>query len=207
MTAPRHLWTGDWEDESSAHAEGLAARRGGPQPEPEVEPEPRAEPAVASPQRRPPRTPRTSRPLRDRIQKLRVWTRRRLRIVALAAFLTLLIAGAAYAVISDKSPARKPPQTVASSGTVAWLGVDLANVPLRGALVAKVVPGSPAALAGVKPGDLITQLDTEPIGSSATLAAALAGMQPGEKVDIQLQRGASQYTLHATLIGHPLGTP
>ncbi|MBV9607760.1 MAG: PDZ domain-containing protein [Solirubrobacterales bacterium] len=139
---------------------------------------------------------------------LRTWPRRRLRLVVLTGVLTLLIAGAAYAVISDSSPTSQPQQPVASSaGTEAWLGVRLANAPIRGALVAAVVPGSPAAGAGIRAGDVITQLDTQPIVAPAILTSAISGMQPGDTVDIQLQRGASQYTVHVSLGGRPLGTP
>jgi serine protease Do len=127
-------------------------------------------------------------------------------VVALAALFTLLIAGAAYAVISDSNHTGKA-QTVTVSGAEPWLGVDLANSPIRGALVAKVVPGSPAAKAGIRPGDLITQLDTEPIGASATLSSAISGLQPGDTVDLQVQRGPSQYTVHVKLASRPVGTP
>lgn len=206
MTAPRHLWSGDWQNESSAHAEDLATRRTNAHTQPESEPEPetRSEPAARPPRRR--RPSKNRRRLRDYITTIRAWTRRQRRVALLAAFLTLLIAGAAYAVISDSGSTNKP-QPVVSSGTEAWLGVELANAPVRGALVAKVVPGSPAAKAGIRPGDLITQLDTEPIGASATFVAAISGMQPGDAVDIQLQRGASEYAIHVKLGSRSVGTP
>ena len=89
----------------------------------------------------------------------------------------------------------------------AWLGVELANAPVRGALVSSVVPGSPAAAAGIRPGDLITQLDTEPIVAPAVFVSALSGLQPGDRVDIQVQRGFSQYTARVKLASHPARTP
>ena len=202
MTAPRHLWSGDWQQDSSAHAEDLARRR--VNTEAPTEPEAPAEPVSRPPRRRPTKNLRR---LRERIATVRIWTRRRLRVAALAACLTLLIAGAAYAVISGSSSTNKPRPVATNSGTEPWMGVELANAPIRGALVAKVVPGSPAAKAGIRPGDLITQLDTEPIGASATLVAAISGMQPGDTVDIQLQRGASEYTVQVKLGSHTVGTP
>jgi PDZ domain len=49
MSAPRHLWSGDWEQDSAAHAEALARRNAERQEEPEPEAEPRvAPPAVPS---------------------------------------------------------------------------------------------------------------------------------------------------------------
>jgi serine protease Do len=89
----------------------------------------------------------------------------------------------------------------------AWLGVELANAPVRGALVSSVIPRSPAAAAGIRPGDLITQLDTEPIVAPAVFVSALSGLQPGDRVDIQVQRGFSQYTAHVKLASHPVRSP
>lgn len=195
MSAPRHLWTGDWEDESSAHADDLAARRG------RVEEPPEAEPAPA-----PPRESLIRRAIR-RLRGMRAPGRRRVRLALLATFITLLGATAAYAVISDSSSSTKPPPAVAGNSGEAWLGVELANAPVRGALVSSVVGGSPAAKAGIRPGDLITQLDTEPIVAPAVFVSALSGLQPGDKVDLQLQRGASQYSTQVVLASRPARTP
>ena len=81
------------------------------------------------------------------------------------------------------------------------------NAPVRGALVSSVVPGSPAAAAGIRPGDLITQLDTEPIVAPAVFVSALSGLQPGDRVDIQVQRGSSQFTAHVKLASRPARSP
>lgn len=198
MNAPRHLWSGDWEDESSAHAEGLAARRG--LPEEPTEPEPVAP------------TPRESlirRAIRwFRSRRMRAPGRRRTRLVLLATFVTLLGATAAYAVISDSSTTKpSQPSPVAATAGQAWLGLRLANAGVSGALVSSVAPGSPAAAAGIRPGDLITQLDTEPIVAPAVFVSAISGLQPGDKIDIQLQRGASQYSTQVVLGSHPARTP
>jgi S1-C subfamily serine protease len=141
-----------------------------------------------------------------RLRSLPAPSRRRVRVALLATFVILLGATAAYAVISDSSPT-KHPQPVAQNGGSAWLGVELANAPVRGALVSSVIPGSPAAAAGIRPGDLITQLDTEPIVAPAVFVSALSGLQPGDRVDIQVQRGFSQFTAHVKLGSHPVRSP
>lgn len=196
MSAPRHLWSGDWQHESSAHAEDLAARRGR-RDEP-----PAPDPSEPTP---PPRRPRRRIPWASVGQSMRV-NRRRLRVALLAALATLLIVAVAYGVNSNSND-NKTPAPAAISGSEAWLGVDLANAPIRGALVASVIPGSPAAAAGIEPGDVITQLDTQPIVTPAILTSAIAGLQPGDTVDIQLQRGQSQHTAHLALGSRPAGTP
>jgi hypothetical protein len=48
MSAPRHLWSGDWEQDSAAHAEALARRNAERQDEPEPEAEPRPEQRTAA---------------------------------------------------------------------------------------------------------------------------------------------------------------
>jgi membrane-associated protease RseP (regulator of RpoE activity) len=200
MNGPRHLWSGDWEDESNAHAEGLAGRRG--HPEQPAEPEPVAPAPRENPIRR------AIRWFRERLRHVRTPGRRRARLVLLATFLTLLGATAAYAVISDSSSSPKQsPQSVVATGGQAWLGVRLANAGVRGALVSSVAPGSPAAAAGIRPGDLITQLDTEPIVAPAVFVSAISGLQPGDKVDIQIQRGASEFSTQVVLASHPVRTP
>ena len=196
MNGPRHLWSGDWEDESSAHAEGLASRRGLPE-----------EPAEPEPVAAAPRESWIRRAIR-RLRSVRAPSRRKIRLALLATFLTLLGATAAYAVISDSSSSNKrTPEPVVATAGQAWLGIRLANAGVRGALVSSVAPGSPAAAAGIRPGDLITQLDTEPIVAPAVFVSALSGLQPGDKVDIQLQRGASQYSAHVVLASRSARTP
>jgi len=196
MSAPRHLWSGDWQSESASHAQELAARRG--RGEPPVEPE--LAPAPGAP--RPGRLRLALRIVRERLRGLRAARPRprRVRIALLATFVTLLLAGAAYAVASDLGATRSP-QPAAANSPGAWLGVNL-SAGVGGARVAAVVPGSPAAIAGIKPGDVITALDTQPIVTPAILVAAISGLQPGDTVDIQLQRGASQYTVHVVLGTH-----
>src|SRR5437764_8761812 len=119
MSAPRHLWSGDWQSESSSHAEDVAARRGR-----------REEPAEIEPAVPPPRRSRIGpaiRMVRERLRRLRARRRGRHRVAWLAALLTLLVAGAAYALASDLI---KSPQRAAVSGSGPWLGVDLTNAPM-----------------------------------------------------------------------------
>lgn len=195
MSGPRHLWSGDWQSESSAHAEGLAAHR--PRFEEPAEPEP---PTPTPTRPRPRRTPR--RRLRIRRPRLRRPSARRLRVASLTALAVLLTAGAAYAVASTLAGSSGANRGATAAGQHAWLGVEMAGSP-KGALVVRVIPGSPAQAAGIKPGDVITQIDTEPIAAPAIASAAVAGLQPGDQVDIQLQRGRSTYTAQVTLAGRP----
>jgi S1-C subfamily serine protease len=69
----------------------------------------------------------------------------------------------------------------------AYLGVRPAKV--RGApgvLVYSVDEGGPAAQAGIKPGELIVEIDGKPTPDPAVLAAILAELQPGQTVNVAL---------------------
>jgi len=76
-----------------------------------------------------------------------------------------------------------------------------------GALVAAVQAGSPAAEAGLRPGDLIIGLDGTPIRSSGDLIAALAAAHPGEKAQMTVQRGSQRITVTAKLTSQPAQAP
>ncbi|MGO8874091.1 MAG: trypsin-like peptidase domain-containing protein [Acidimicrobiales bacterium] len=97
----------------------------------------------------------------------------------------------------------------AASGT-AFLGVSLETltpelrsqynfVPTQGAVVLLVESGSPADLAGLQQGDVITTFDGKPVTSADQLAAAIQGDRPGRNVTIGLYRGSEQLTVTATL--------
>ena len=57
-----------------------------------------------------------------------------------------------------------------------------------GALVSSVEDGSPAAKAGLKPGDVVLKLDGTEIGSSIELASRVAMMKPGASVELEVWR-------------------
>ena len=57
-----------------------------------------------------------------------------------------------------------------------------------GALVASVENGSPAALAGIKPGDVVLSLNDTPIRESADLPPAVANLAPGANAKVEVWR-------------------
>jgi S1-C subfamily serine protease len=129
---------------------------------------------------------------------------RPLRVALIVGALILATAGAALAVSNAVTGGHKSQQQASVSGPqTAWLGVEMVSSPSGGVMVARVSPKSPAQAAGIKPGDVITQIDTEPIVTPAIAAAAIDGLQAGDHVDIQVQRGASSYTAHVTLASPP----
>jgi putative serine protease PepD len=94
-------------------------------------------------------------------------------------------------------PGSSSSQPVAAGG---FLGVGLADSPAgSGALITDVAPGSPADGAGLQPGDLVTQVDSTPVDSAASLARTLRSHRPGDKVTITWRRGSSGATRRATV--------
>jgi serine protease Do len=68
----------------------------------------------------------------------------------------------------------------------------------RGALVTAVEPGSPAAEAGLRSGDVIVALDGRPIERSAELPARVAELQPGQRAALEVLRERTSRTLSIT---------
>jgi len=82
------------------------------------------------------------------------------------------------------------------------IGVDNAGTSSQttdGAKVAQVDPGSAAANAGLKTGDVITKVDDHLITSSDGLIAIVRSYRPGDSVTLTYTRGGSSHTVTVTL--------
>jgi len=77
-------------------------------------------------------------------------------------------------------------------------------VPERGgALVTKVVDGSPADKAGIRSGDLILAVDGVPIAEENTLQRIIREHRPGDRVQIALWSRGRERTVKVKLGAHP----
>jgi serine protease Do len=65
----------------------------------------------------------------------------------------------------------------------------------RGALVAAVEEGGPAEQGGVKPGDVVLEIDGKPIEQSNQLSNAVAKTRPGSDTELTVWRGGKQREL------------
>jgi serine protease Do len=81
------------------------------------------------------------------------------------------------------------------------LGVNTDN----GVLVGQVVPGSPAASAGIQPGDVITAVDGQTLDSESALAQALNQHKPGDSITLTVIRNGQQQNISVTLGTAPTG--
>jgi putative serine protease PepD len=74
-----------------------------------------------------------------------------------------------------------------------------------GALVQEVAPGSPAAKAGLRPGDLVVAIDGQSVADYGELGARIRAHKPGDQVTLKVVRGGSETTITATLSQRPAG--
>lgn len=72
-----------------------------------------------------------------------------------------------------------------------------------GALVAEVVQGTPAADAGVVPGDIITEVDDTTVADPDALIRAIGSRKPGERVKLSLLRDGRSVDVRVTLAAKP----
>jgi S1-C subfamily serine protease len=74
------------------------------------------------------------------------------------------------------------------------------NLPVdHGAYIASVTSGGPAAKAGLKVGDIIVQIDNQPIGDTVALGNVLLNSSPGSTVQVHFYRGNQQMMVNVTL--------
>lgn len=187
MSSPRHLWSGEWQLESAASAEELARRRARAEPPSPPEPEP---------------PPRPKRKTRRRVARP---SPRAIRVGAVAVLVALLCAGTALGVSSLVSGSGS--EAPSRGETSASLGMDLASLSVGGVLVKSVLPKGAGYLAGLRPGDVITEVADQRVESPADVDSAIAPLHPGERVKIQFDRGPATYMTQATLQKRPPGSP
>ncbi len=85
-------------------------------------------------------------------------------------------------------------------GNVTAVDAEIYKLPdVKGALVASVEKGSPAAEAGIEPGDVVLALNGTPVETATDLTTRLARMQPGNKVTLSIVRKGTTRDVTVTL--------
>ncbi len=91
-----------------------------------------------------------------------------------------------------------------------WLGVAIQDVSedmakalglkeSRGAIIGNVMPGEPAAKAGLQAGDVITSIDGDPVSSASEATRKIAALRPGAEARIQIIRNGDEKTMRVKL--------
>jgi serine protease Do len=102
----------------------------------------------------------------------------------------------------DRVFSMSPGVVVSSTDEGGWLGVEIAEVTaekakdlklsaLRGVIVDGVEPDSPAAKAGIKEKDVITQYDGQPVEGAVQFRRLIRETPPGRSVTLEISRGGS----------------
>jgi putative serine protease PepD len=116
--------------------------------------------------------------------------------------------GVGFAVPSDVVKAELSQLERGRPVTHAYLGAGTAQATTeQGALVQTVAPGTPAARAGLRPGDLVTAIGGTVIKGPNALVATIAALRPGDRITLEVLRGSTTVTLTATLVAQPSQAP
>ena len=75
--------------------------------------------------------------------------------------------------------------------------------PSPGAIVERVIPGSPADLAGIRPNDVVTRVGENVIKSAGQLAEAVRATPVGAGLEIQVQRSGRVIMFNAAVASRP----
>ena len=112
--------------------------------------------------------------------------------------------------------ARVVPRIVSEGRVVrGWLGIgaddlamfpDLARAGASGAVITDVLPGSPAAIAGLERRDVVTAVDGRPVGDATALLLSVSALAPGSDVALRIERGGEPRRI-GVVLGERPGVP
>jgi serine protease DegQ len=100
------------------------------------------------------------------------------------------------------------------SVTRGWIGVEVKEItpPIaesfklggtRGALIAGVLRGGPADKAGIKPGDVLVEVEGKPVSDATTMVNLVAALAPGKAAKLKLTRQGQNVDLSVTVGRRP----
>lgn len=94
-----------------------------------------------------------------------------------------------------------------TTGSIArgWLGVAVHDIAGKGVAIAGVNRGSPAAQAGVRPGDTVLAVNGQTVDDARSLIRAVAAVPPGQVARLTVKRGARQIEIAVTVGRRPPG--
>ena len=73
----------------------------------------------------------------------------------------------------------------------------------RGVLIAGVLQNGPAAKAGIRPGDVILKVGTQPVSSVSELLSQVASLRPGQPASLQIWRAQNLAEIKVTPAERP----
>ncbi|MGH7105784.1 MAG: S1C family serine protease, partial [Acetobacteraceae bacterium] len=93
-----------------------------------------------------------------------------------------------------------------------WLGVAVGSLAgpdaaSSGVLVNAIVPGGPAGRAGLRPGDVVLEVNGTPVADPDAMIRAVASIRPGRRVRLLISRGGRRFDLPVTIGVRPANEP
>jgi putative serine protease PepD len=86
----------------------------------------------------------------------------------------------------------------------AYLGVATGDTSSgEGASIAEVRPGTPAAAAGLREGDVVTEIDGEAVADADELRTLIDAQQPGDSIELTIVRDGDEQTIEVELAARP----
>lgn len=134
------------------------------------------------------------------------------RTMALLMVLSLLIAGIGFAGGTDEQGAVQPVQyrgngffpgmggyhgSMGQQGL--WQNQDLELVEYEGVLITGIIQDTPAHQAGLQRGDIILSIQGTAVNSRQDIDQALADLEAGQTVALEIQRGTASLTKNLTI--------
>ena len=118
------------------------------------------------------------------------------------------------------SIARQVMDQIIATGSVTrgWIGVEVQDITAElaesfklpnthGVLIAGIVRGGPADRSGVKPGDILIEVDGKPIADSSAMLNLVAAAQPGKPATLKIIRNGAPLTIKVTVGKRPKPRP
>lgn len=100
--------------------------------------------------------------------------------------------------LEDRIKSKLPPAPRPAGAEPGYLGV-MADQGDGGVKVGDVAKGSPAQLAGLRPGDLIIGVGEQTVATVDDMASALEGAAVGTRFGFRIRRGEEEEVIHVTL--------
>ena len=122
-------------------------------------------------------------------------------VTLLALALMLALVPAVFA--GGEQCAREHAAKKAKLAAHGWLGLDTEKTADGGWAVKSVAPGSPAAQAGFRPGDVLVAVNGASFQDKEKVKAAKANLKVGSQVTYTVARSGAQQQLTATLAPVP----
>lgn len=136
------------------------------------------------------------------------------------AILSRMGVGSGIGFAVPVSTAKQVMDEIIATGSVTrgWIGIDPQEITAElaesfdlldrnGTLVAGVVRGSPADLAGLKPGDILLGVNDQPINDTTSLLNTIAQLKPGSTVKVLIMRKNKKMNIQIVIGKRPVKFP